>query len=199
MALGLRVGEVRAIQKDCIVDGMVKIKRAFSDNRLKDTKTGVIREYQMTDYENEIIRIAGAKSVANISPFIFTRDDGKPYTNKNLNAIWREASEKTGIKIKLQNAMRHSLGCQMVDRGYSLDLVQEQLGHTDARTTRRYARGSEKTLTEARENIWTKIVPFGEQKIRLNLLKSWWRRRESNPREILQPCGLTNIYRMFTE
>jgi len=156
MALGLRVGEVRAIQKDCLREDKVYIERAFSDNRLKGTKTGLTRAYRLSEYEKDILN----KTTINLSPFVFVREDGNPYTNKNLNSIWKPACEKTGIKIKLQNAMRHSLGCQMVDQGDDLDLVREQLGHTDIRTTKRYAQRSEQTLTDAREKIRANILPF---------------------------------------
>jgi len=139
----------------------VFIEGAFSDNRLKGTKTGLERSYELTEYEQEILSRARAHlPLFSLSPFIFIRDDGKPYTNKNLNHIWRKASEKTGITIKLQNAMRHSLGCQMLDAGHDLDLVREQLGHTDIRTTKRYARRSDSTLTAAREGRRAKVIKF---------------------------------------
>ena len=64
MEYGLRTQEVRAIQKDCIKDGVLTIRRKFSENRLVETtKTGKkgrtyhgenpingkIRVYLMTD------------------------------------------------------------------------------------------------------------------------------------------------------
>ena len=69
-----------------------------------------------------------------------------------------------GINIKLQNAMRHSLGCQMLDAGHDLDLVREQLGHTDIRTTKRYARRSDSTLTAAREGRRAKVIKMRREK-----------------------------------
>lgn len=99
-----------------------------------------------------------------LSPFVFVRDDGKPYTNKNLNAIWKQACKKTGIKIKLQNAFRHSLGCQLVDMGYDLNHVADQLEHTDTRTTKRYAARSKETLTEALESRRAKVIPMRTEK-----------------------------------
>jgi site-specific recombinase XerD len=63
-----------------------------------------------------------------IAPYLFVRADGKPYTNKNLNRIWHDACKKAGIEIKLYNAIRHSLGCQLLDEGHDLSLVQEILG-----------------------------------------------------------------------
>jgi hypothetical protein len=47
--------------------------------------------------------------------------DRNPYTNKNLNSIWRQASKKTEINCKLNNAVRHSAGCQLLDQGEDLD------------------------------------------------------------------------------
>lgn len=160
MEYGLRIGEGRAIQKDCIVDGKVIIKRAFSDNILKDTKTGLVREYELTEYAQEILDSLDK----HLSPFVFVREDGKPYTNKNLNAIWHEAEEKTGIKIKLYNAVRHSLGCQLLDLGYEMDLVRQLLGHTKTEMTMRYAERSNPTITRALEGRRARVVKLKDVK-----------------------------------
>ncbi len=89
---------------------------------------------------------------------MFIRKDGKPYTNKNLNALWHDAEEKTGIKIKLYNAVRHSLGCQLLDLGYEMDLVRQLLGHTKSEMTMRYAERSNPTITKALEGRRAKVI-----------------------------------------
>jgi len=154
MEYGLRVGEVRAIQKDCINDGILTIKRAFSDNLLTTTKTDTWREYNLTSYAIEILN--------NIEPhlgsFIFVREDGNRYTSANLNKIWHKACSQAGIKIKLYNAFRHSLGCQLLDMGYDMDHVRQQLGHTNMEMTKRYARRSNPILANALENRRNNIV-----------------------------------------
>ena len=86
-----------------------------------------------------------------LSPFGFVRDDGKPYTSKNLNKIWQDAGKKGGIKIKMYNGTRHSLGSQLLDMGYDLSSVQDQLGHTKPEMTRRYAKRAPKILADALE------------------------------------------------
>jgi integrase len=145
MEYGLRVGEVRALKRDAIKGRKVYIKRAFSDNDLRETtKTGEIRAYDLTPTAKEIIDELIGNTV--ISPFVFTREDGKPYTNKNLNRIWHEAGKKAGVEIKLYNAIRHSLGCQLLDEGNDLSLVQEILGHKNASMTRRYAKRTAKKI-----------------------------------------------------
>ncbi|MFC1693506.1 tyrosine-type recombinase/integrase [Candidatus Latescibacterota bacterium] len=122
MEYGCRPGEARALQRDCIVDGQVIIQRAFSNNFLRDTtKTGKVRRYQITSYFREVLN----KIPLQISSFVFVRDDGKPYTSKNLNKIWHEACDKADIHIKLYNGVRHSLGCQLLEMGYDMDLVRQ--------------------------------------------------------------------------
>jgi integrase len=142
MEYGLRVGEVRALKLDAIKDGKIYIKRAFSDNELREqTKTGDVRAHDLTPYALDIL-----KGLTQVGPFLFNRRDGKPYTNKNLNAIWRTACSKAGIHIKLYNAIRHSLGCQLLDEGHDLSLVQEVLGHKRPEMTRRYAKRTAKKI-----------------------------------------------------
>ena len=161
MEYGLRIGELIAVQKDCITETHVIIKRAFSESTLKGTKTNLEREYALTKYAREILK----QNVKSDSLFVFTRDDkGQPYRNKDLNRIWREASAKTGIKIKLYNAIRHSLGCQLLDMGYDLDHVRQQLGHTDITTTKRYAVRQDETLKNALENRRGNVIEFPRKK-----------------------------------
>lgn len=142
MEYGVRVGEIRALKPDALKDGKVYIRRAFSDNDLRErTKTGDRRSPELTPYAKEVLA-----SRKYIGEFVFVRDDGKPYTNKNLNRIWHEAEEKAGIHIKLYNAIRHSLGCQLLDEGQDLSTVQEILGHARPEMTQRYAKRTAKRI-----------------------------------------------------
>jgi integrase len=143
---GVRPGEARALMKDCLIDGHVIIRRAFSDNELRQTtKTGKIRRYPITAFFQNVLDSIPAQ----LSPFVFVRDDGKPYTSKNLNKIWKDVCSKVGIKIKMYNGFRHSLGCQLLDQGNDLALVQDVLGHTKPEMTRRYAKRSPQGLADA--------------------------------------------------
>ena len=159
---GVRPGEARALCKDCLVDGHVVIRRAFSQNELREcTKTRTVRRYEITPF------IAGVlESIPpHLSKFVFVRDDGKPYTSKNLNAIWHTACSKAGIHIKMYNAFRHSLGCQLLEQGEDLDLVRQQLGHSKSEMTRRYAKRSISKLTNALNKRRKNIIPItGEKK-----------------------------------
>jgi len=100
-------------------------------------KTKRIRKYKITSYVRTILDALSPRF-----SFIFVRDDGKPYTNKDLNKIWSKGCKEVNVEIKLYNAIRHSLGCQLLNEGKDLSLVQEILGHTRSEMTKRYAQRS---------------------------------------------------------
>jgi integrase len=164
MEYGLRIGEVRAIQWDCIADDEVVIKRAFAENTLMEsTKTSRERRYGLTAKARQIIKNLSITS----SSFVFVRADGKPYSNKNLNAIWTRACTAADVeKIKLYNAVRHSLGCQLLDQDVPMDAVQKILGHTRPEMTKRYAQRTSEAITRILENRTAKIIPMtGKQRV----------------------------------
>lgn len=149
MEYGLRVQEVRALMWDCVKDGKVTIKRAFSENELKGTKTNEERIFDITSTARDVLdRVKRHTSTT----FIFVREDGRPYTNKNINEIWHKSERGSDIYCKLQNAMRHSLGCQLLDQGVSENQVRQILGHTTFLMTKRYAQNSTGVLGNVLEN-----------------------------------------------
>jgi len=144
MEYGLRIGEVIALQKDCKTNTEIIIKRAMSDGELREsTKTGKIRVYGITEKAKAIFD----KLPLSVSPYVFNRNGKKPYTWKVLTLRWRAACKKSGISINLYNAIRHSLGCQLMDEGVEMEMVRDILGHTSSNMTRRYAQRSEIRMT----------------------------------------------------
>ena len=89
----------------------------------------------MTERASEILK----RTPPTFSDFLFSANGKDPYSLRSLDKIWREAGVKAGIKIKLYNAVRHSLGCQLMDEGAHLENVRDIMGHTSTEMTRRYA------------------------------------------------------------
>ena len=113
MEYGCRVGEARALMKDCLSGTEVTFKRTMSMEKVREsTKSGKERVYRITPYFKEVLSSMSPK----LSQFVFTRDDGKPYKSKDVNKIWKQACEKAGINIKLYNATRHTKGGLKVRR-----------------------------------------------------------------------------------
>jgi integrase len=158
MEYGCRPSEARALMKDCIRNSRVTIKRAFSDDMLyESTKTGSkgVRTFDITPRFRDVLNTMPKT----LSPFVFTRPDGDFYHYKDLPKIWKKAQQKTGLNIKMYNAFRHSLGCQLLNEGVPDGAVQQILGHTDKRTTDRYAKRNSYVLTQYLINRG-KVVEF---------------------------------------
>ena len=72
---------------------------------------------------------------------------GKPFTN--LFASWKIVREEAGMPDLRLHDLRHSAASNMVNSGQSLYVVGQVLGHTQPRTTQRYAHLAPDTLLAA--------------------------------------------------
>lgn len=159
MEYGLRIGEVCALQWDCVTNTEIIIKRAISNGELRQsTKTGKLRILGITTRGAEIIAQCNkARMAGSISPFVFLSKCSsrsgitRPYSWKILTLLWRKVCKETGIKINLYNAFRHSLGCQLRDEGVELATIKDILGHTTIKMTERYAHRSTVQMTKVLE------------------------------------------------
>lgn len=161
MEYGIRPQEATALRWDCVTDTHVTFRRSHSEYELRETtKTGTkgVRVEGLTTRAAQALQ--DAKQWPSFRGWVFCHNQrGSHYDNKILNRIWREACEQVGVKIGLYEAVRHSLGCQLADEGYSLDFIQDVYKHTSIKTTRRYAKRQRNMITAALENRG-KVVEF---------------------------------------
>lgn len=152
MEYGIRPQEATALRWDCISEANITFRRSHSEYELRETtKTGAIRVEELTTRTKEAIK--NAKNWPSFQGWVFCHNErGSHYDNKILNRIWKAACEKVGIQIKLYTAVRHSLGCQLADAGYSIDFIQDVYKHTSIKTTRRYAHRKRSMIASALEN-----------------------------------------------
>lgn len=148
MEFGLRIGEIRALKKDAIDGSHLIVKRSFSQWELRETtKTKRIRRLPLTTRAREILK----NNPRSFSEYLFTFDGKTPYYERKLREIWKDACQKAGVTIHLKNAVRHSLGCQLLDADVEIEMVRDIYGHTTSDMTRRYAKRTSKKLLEALE------------------------------------------------
>lgn len=90
------------------------------------------------------------------------RTDGNPYVfpspvtgrpSPSLHFPWFRIRETAGLLDVRLHDLRHSFASFLVNQGISLYVVQGLLGHTQARTTQRYAHLANDTLSDAAEVI----------------------------------------------
>lgn len=135
-----RNGETRALQhQDIDTDnGTVTIRRAFSGRQLRHTKTKNIRVVPLDPVWKEMhIKMP---TPFDKKQFVFLNERGKPHSEHHMTRQWNRACEKAGIEgLNLYSGTRHSLASQAVNRGVSLYVVSKFLGHTNIKTTMKYA------------------------------------------------------------
>jgi integrase len=112
-------------------------------------KSGRARSIQLNSAALELLR---AISRIDGNAFIFPSPvTGRP--SPSLHFPWRRIRERAGVSDVRLHDLRHSFASFLVNQGVSLYVVQGLLGHTQARTTQRYAHLANDTLSGAAEMI----------------------------------------------
>ena len=81
----------------------------------------------------------------------------KPYAS--VYCSWDTARQSVGLGDVRIHDLRHSFASFLVNAGRTLYEVQKILGHTQVKTTQRYAHLSQDTLLDA-ANVVSKAVPL---------------------------------------
>lgn len=113
--------------------------------RIPFTKTGRPRHIPMSD---GVISLLNSIPRFDRCPYVFPN----PKTRKPFVSVfnsWNTARAKAGLPDVRMHDLRHSFASFLVNNGRSLYEVQKLLGHTQIKTTQRYAHLSHDTLMEA--------------------------------------------------
>lgn len=104
---------------------------------------------QLNDYAINILRTLKAN---NPSPYVFyyPREKGHP---KDLSTFWRSVCAKAKVTDAHIHDLRHTFASQIINAGYSLEVVGELLGHTNLSTTRRYTHLQDRLKREVVDSI----------------------------------------------
>lgn len=87
----------------------------------------------------------------NSSLYLFTSNDGGP--RKNNNIAIRKAFRRAGLHDCTIHTLRHTHATRLVQNGLSIYEVRSVLGHTDIKTTMRYAHLESVEVTEKARDI----------------------------------------------
>lgn len=149
MALhGVRPSEARAvkIQDVDLIHQFITIRSTWSGRELRDKRKGKGAKPVVVPIHPEIAEfVAGRaeKTLPGAFLFVNPRTD-RVYSENRLRKVWNRVRSKAGLdkQLKLKDATRHSFASQLVNAGEGLDRVRDLLGHTNSRTTQRYAHHS---------------------------------------------------------
>lgn len=146
LGTGLRFGEIKALTwKDVdFKKRELTIRQAFAEGVLGSTKSNRIRRIPMTESVHETL--SGLKKSGG---YVFAGKDGKPMEQSTSIRRLQRICKQAGIRKIGWHVLRHTFASHLAQSGANLVAVQNLLGHSDIRTTMRYAHINGAVLREA--------------------------------------------------
>lgn len=123
--------------------------------RIPISKSGKARHVPLSD---GVLQLLAAVPHDDVCPFVFPNPKTKkPYVS--IFCSWNTARKQAGLADVRIHDLRHSFASFLVNAGRTLYEVQKILGHTQIKTTQRYAHLSQETLLDA-ANAATRAVGY---------------------------------------
>ncbi len=147
MLHGCRPGEARAIKlKDIdLKRETITISRTWSAREIREIRKGPrgsAQPYTVPINEELLPWIAERCRQALPEAFLFINPrTGDFYTENALKRAWDEPREaaKLGKELRLYDATRHSFATNLSNSGTDIKKLRDMMGHSDIRTTMKYA------------------------------------------------------------
>lgn len=145
MLQGCRPGEAMALKcKDVdFRDSTITIHATLSAAVYREKRKGRGAQPLIIPIHPEMVEVIKER-VKNSLPeaFLFiNQETGRRYAETTLRRIWNKVKMDAGISkpLRLYDATRHSFASQLANMGSSLYKVSKLMGHTNIKTTERYA------------------------------------------------------------
>lgn len=150
LGTGMRFGELSAFTWEDVdlAQRELTIRQAFSAKVLGSTKSNKIRYVPMSASVYETFR-----NMERGASYVFSRADGKPLDQSTSIRRLGRACEKAGLRKVGWHVLRHTFASHLAQSGASLIAVQNLLGHSDIKTTMRYAHINGALLRAAIKNL----------------------------------------------
>ncbi len=98
-----------------------------------------------------VFEVLDRRSKTNTENYVFRSNDGGP--RKNNNIAIRKAFRRAGLHDCTIHTLRHTHATRLIQNGLSIYEVRSVLGHTDIRTTMRYAHLENVSVTERARDV----------------------------------------------
>ena len=137
---GLRQGELWALRREQVdlQRGVLRIDRAVWRGVVGTPKHDKIREVDMPPSLLALMR-EQLRVVPLSSRLVFPKEEGGMRLERKADTGLRRACQRAGIAPCGWHVLRHTYASRLVMAGVPLLAVKELLGHSDIRTTMRYA------------------------------------------------------------
>ncbi len=164
MLHGCRPGEARALKcKDIDLDAdTCTIHATFSAGQYSERRKGKKSKPFMVPIHPEARGyLEERKREALPEAWVFPNPrTGGAYTEAALRRVWNRVRSALKVHgIRLYDASRHSYASQLVNQNVSLYTVSKLLGHSNIKTTEKYAHADMKHLRVEINKVTLKVVP----------------------------------------
>jgi integrase len=106
----------------------------------------------MTDRVHDVLT---RRFESRVNQFIFTNKKG--LARGSLTKIFKKAFDRAGIEGCSAHTLRHTHATRLIQNGMNLYEVKEILGHSDIKTTMRYAHIEQSKITQRAMNVINKL------------------------------------------
>ncbi len=142
--MGLRPGEVRALEIADFSDGWLRINKAVKGpsvtSPVRGTKTGKPKQLPVPEILQEwIARYVDPRDRLKGAPLFPNPNTGRIWNYWTMRDLWKRACKQVGIDVGLYEGTKHTFATDAIARGVPERSLQTFLGHADVRRTRRYA------------------------------------------------------------
>lgn len=143
---GMRIGELMALnwEKVDFEKKQIIVKDNFSVGVLGSTKGNKIRYIPMTqDLHDHLISLSLKEG------FVLKGPDGLRFRPECSRTNIHEICDKAKLRQIGWHKLRHTFASRLAEKGVALLTIKELMGHSDIRTTMRYAHLGQHTLRDA--------------------------------------------------
>jgi len=161
MAHTLRPGEARAVELRDYRDGDLIVRRAAKGRKPEaEVRAAKERNVRLVGCDERLVawidwrlaRVSAAERLQGTGRLFVNphaRDHAQRWGHDALVNVWSAACRRVRVKVGLYEGTKHATSTDLLRRGEDLELVRKFLGHKDARSTERYARLADRTVSDA--------------------------------------------------
>lgn len=154
MLTGARLGEVRCARFD-----QFNLDLGIWTKQAADTKQRRVHRLPISQDTAALVRSRRAAVGAGCD-WLFPGDaEGKDQPVVDLRRFWARVQKDAGLPGVRIHDLRHTFASLLVSGGASLELIGKLLGHTQAKTTARYAHLAEAPLRDGVEAVGMMLRP----------------------------------------
>jgi len=143
---GMRIGELMALNWTSVnfEKKQIMVKDNFSVGVLGSTKSNKIRYIPMTqDLYDHLIMMSPKEG------FVLKGPDGLRFRPECSRTSIHAICDKANLRQIGWHKLRHTFASRLAEKGVSMTAIKELMGHSDIRTTMRYAHLGQHTLRDA--------------------------------------------------